>query len=232
MSDNTRASTTSSRWPAAIVALAPAVLAATLVSHPYLPGRLPNDTEIAAAVAAEPTRWGLVHLATGVASGLVVLAFLAIRSHLREAGEDRFSAVGVPFVVIGSVLFALLPGMEFAPLAAAETGADLAEIAAAQTALQPWFVPTLAIGALAFGIGALSFAGGIKASKVANPRLTALVVGSLVVMAVSRFLPFAVAQFYVQSAASILALWPLAYVMWRQAEGRPATQARPVSTTS
>jgi hypothetical protein len=223
---------TRSRWLVAIVAIAPAILAATLVSHPYLPGRLPNDTEVAVAVAADPTRWGLVHLATGVASGLVVLAFLAIRSYLRDAGEDRFSAAGVPFIVIGSVLYTLLPGMEFAPLAAAETGADLAGIAAAQTALQPWFVPILAIGSFAFAIGALGFAKGIAASRVVGPRLTVLVVGALVVMAVSRFLPFAVAQFYVQSAAGILALCPLAYVMWHDGKGRPATQARPTSARS
>jgi hypothetical protein len=37
-----------------------------------------------------------VHLATAIASGLLILAFLAIRSHPREAGEDRYSALGVP----------------------------------------------------------------------------------------------------------------------------------------
>jgi hypothetical protein len=55
-----------------------------------------------------------------VASGLLVLAFLAIRSYLREAGEDRWNILALPFIVVGSTLFAVLPGMEFAPLAAAE----------------------------------------------------------------------------------------------------------------
>lgn len=49
----------------------------------------------------------------------------------------------LPFIVMGSTLFTLLPGMEFAPLAAAKTGGD---IQTAQAALQPWFVPILATG--------------------------------------------------------------------------------------
>lgn len=210
MSDTRR-----STYEAFIVALAPAVLFAALVAHPYLPGRLPNEAAVAAAVAADTTRWGIVHLAAGVASGLVILAFLAIRNYLRDAGDHRLSAVGVPFVVIGSTLFAMLPGMEFAALAAAETGSDLAGMAAAQAALEEWFVPVLAIGALTFGIGVLAFIRGITATGILSTRLTALVVGALAVMALSRFAPLTAAQFYLQSAAGILALWPLAYQIWR-----------------
>jgi len=219
MSDTRR-----SRYEAIIVAIAPAALFVALVPHPYLPGRLPNDAAVAAAVAADTTRWGLVHLAAGVASGLVILAFLAIRSYLRDAGDHRLSALGVPFVVIGSTLFAMLPGMEFAPLAAAETGTDLADIAAAQAALQVWFVPVLMIGALTFAIGVFAFIRGITATGILSTPLTAVVVGALAVMALSRFVPLAAAQFYLQSAAGILALWPLAYHMWRYPTPRPAAQ--------
>jgi hypothetical protein len=209
MSDTRRSS-----YDVIIVALAPVTLFAALVAHPYLPGRLPNAEAVAEAVAADTTRWGLVHLATGVASGLVILAFLAIRSYLRDAGDRRHSALGVRFVVIGSVLFAMLPGMEFAALAAAETG-TVADIAAAQAAVEEWFVPVLAIGSLSFAIGVVAFIRGITATGVLSRRLTAVVAGALVVMVVSRAVPFAATQFYLQSAASILALWPLAYQMWR-----------------
>src|ERR687896_753404 len=154
------------QWRVAILVVAPAVLLATFLTHPYLSGRLPNDAEVAAAVADGTTYWGLVHLATSVASGLIILAFLAIRSYLRDAGEDRFSALGLPFVVIGSTLFAVLPGMEFAPLAAAETGASTAEIVAMQEALASWFVPVLMSGALAFAIGVISFARAISLTTV------------------------------------------------------------------
>jgi hypothetical protein len=73
-------------WRTTVMVVAPVVLLAALVSHPYLSGRLPNDAGVAAAVAAGTTRWGAVHLATTVASGLIILAFLALRSYLREAG--------------------------------------------------------------------------------------------------------------------------------------------------
>ncbi len=219
MSDTHRSS-----YEAIIVALAPAALFGALVAHPYLPGRLPNDAAVAAAVAADTTRWGLVHLATGVASALVILAFLAVRSYLRDAGDHRLSALGVPFVVIGSTLLAMLAGMEFAALAAAETGTDLAGIAAAQAAIQEWFVPVLFVGALTFGIGVLGFIRGITATGILSTRLTALVVGALAVMALSRFVPLAAPQLYLQSAAGILALWPLAYHIWRRPTPGAAAQ--------
>jgi hypothetical protein len=219
MSDTRRYS-----YEAIIAVLAPAALFAALVAHPYLPGRLPNEAAVAAAVAADTTRWGLVHLATGVASGLVILAFLAVRSYLRDAGDHRLSALGVPFVVIGSTLFAMLPGMEFAALAAAETGTDIADIAAAQAALEEWFVPVLAIGALIFGVGVLAFIRGITATGILSRPLTGLVVGALAVMALSRFVPLTAAQFYLQSAAGILAFWPLAYHMWSRPTPGAAAQ--------
>lgn len=205
-------STTTIRlYQAGIAALAPVMLLGAFLWHPPIPGRLPNDAAIAAAVLADPTRWGWAHLAAGVASAFVALAFIAVRSYLREASEERWSALGLPLIVIGSTLFVLLPGMEFAALAAFETGGD---VQAAQAALAPWFVPTLTAGALTFALGLLSFAKGVAESRALPAGLTPLVVAGLVVMAATRLVPLAAVQFYVQSAAAIVALWPLAYVMW------------------
>jgi MFS family permease len=209
-------------WRIAALVIAPAVLLAALVAHPYLAGRLPSDDAVAEAVVAGTTRWGLVHLATSVASGLIILAFLALRSYLHEAGEDRHSARGLPFVVIGSTLFAVLPGMEFAPLAAAETGATTAEIAATQDAISGWFIAVLVAGASTFAVGVLSFARAISITTVGSLGLTRIVVAALVVMAGSRFVPLVAAQFYVQGVAAIVALWPLAYAIGTQ----PGTATR------
>jgi hypothetical protein len=206
----------SNRWRTIILIAAPVALFAALAAHPYLSGRLPNDGEVAVAVAGGTTRWGLVHLATSVASALIILAFLAVRSYLREAGEERLSTFGVPFVVVGSTLFAVLPGMEFAPLAAAETGATPAGIEATQEALTSWFVPVLAAGSLAFAIGAFSFSRAVSLTTLGGPALTRVVVVALIVMAVSRSVPLAAVQFYVQGVAAIVALWPLAYAMRTQ----------------
>jgi hypothetical protein len=217
------------QWRTFILVFAPAVLLAAFATHSYLPGPLPNDAAVAEAVVDGTTRWGWVHLTTSVASGLIVLAFLAVRSYLREAGEDRLSAVGVPFVVIGSTLFATLPGMEFAPLAAAESGAAVTEIEATQAALAPWFRLVLISGAVAFAIGVLAFARAIFVTTVGGPALSRVVAVALIVMALSRVVPLAAVQFYVQGVATIVALWPLAYVM--RSQPAPHTgQSRPSLT--
>jgi hypothetical protein len=39
---------------------------------------------------------------------------------------------------------------------------------------------------------------------------------ALVAMGVSRMVPLTAVQFFVHAAAALIALWPLAYVMWRQ----------------
>jgi hypothetical protein len=214
------------RRTAALIA-APAVLLAALGAHPYLSGRLPNDAEVAEAVAGGITRWGLVHLAASVAFGLIILAFLAVRSYLREEGEERFSALGVPFIVIGSTLSAVLPGMEFAPLAAAETGATTAGIEATQEALTSWFAPVLVSGALAFAIGVFGFARALSVTTLGGRALSRVVVVALIVMAISRFVPLAAVQFYVQGVAAIVALWPLAYAMRTQPAPEISARAGP-----
>lgn len=162
----------------------------------------------------------MAHLAVGIGSGLLLLAFLAIRGYLREAGEDRWSAMGIHFIVIGSTLFALLPGLEFAPLIAAKSGGD---VQAAQAALEPWFRPTLVTGAVLFALGIywLALAKGVARSGVLARRSTWLVIVALAVMAVARFVPLGAVQFYVQGAAGIVALWPMAYQIWKVPEARP-----------
>jgi len=218
--------TTQERFRAAVVAIAPTVLLIGFVYHPYLSD--PTDAAvIGAAAASDTTRWGISHIVIGVGYGLIVLAFIAIRSYLREAGEERWSVLALPFVVMGSTLFAILPGMEFTPLAAAETGADFE---AAQEELVPWFVPVIVIGGVCFALGALGFAQAVVRSGILRPELAWLVAGALVVMAAARFVPLGPAQ-YVIGAAGVVALWPLAYEMWRRPEAPPAEQPRSIPAT-
>jgi hypothetical protein len=216
---------TRARYGAVGVALAPAVMLFVFVAHPFI-ARLPDATAVARAVEADTPWWGTVHLLTAVGSALVALAFLAIRARLRDAGEERFSAWALPFVVAGSALYGVLPGLEFAPMAAARTGGDAA---AAQAALQPWFIAVLATSVLLFAIGVLGFAQGIAAGGILSRPLTRLVVTGLVVLAAARFVPLGAVQFHVQGVAGIVALWPLAFQMWRQASPQ---QVRTASAAS
>ena len=211
---------TRARFRPAVVAVAPAVLVIGFASHPYVL-RPTDEAALAAAAASDTTRWGLSHLAIGVGYGLAVLAFIAVRSYLREAGEERWSVVALPFIALGCAMFPILTGMEFALLAAAETGGDGAE---AQAALTPWFVPVLLTGGISFALGAFGFAMGIARSKVLSAQLTRLVTGAFVVMVVARFVPLGAAQ-PVIGVAGIVALWPLAYTMWKQPVAQPAARA-------
>lgn len=200
-------------WQITILAVAPATLLVALFAHPFIEGRLPNQTAIAEEVVAGTTRWGVVHLAASLASAFIALAFLAVRRYLHEAGEDRLSGLGIPFVIVGSTLYAVIPGLEFAALAAAESGATTAEIAEVQSTIGPWLMAVLIGSGLTFGLGAISFVGAITASKIASARIRQIVSVALIVMALSRIVPLSVAQFYIHGVAAVVALWPLAYIM-------------------
>lgn len=202
---------TIARFQATIVAVAPAVLFAALAYHPYIPN-LTDKAAVAAALASDTTRWGLAHLAVGVGSGLMALAFIAIRRYLREAGDERWSIIGLPFIVLGTTMFVFLPAIEIAMLGAAEVGAD---VEAVQSALDVWFTPILVSSALIFAIGVFGFVMGIVRNEVLGRGLTWLVAAALAVMALSRFAPLGGAL-YVGAVAGIVALWPIANDMLKK----------------
>lgn len=204
--------TVGGRSRAAIVAVAPLVLLAAFVAHPYIGLGPPDEAAVARAAASDTFRWGVSHLMAGVAAAFLLLAFLAIRSYLREAGDERWSARALPFVIVGGTLYAILPGMEFAALATAETGGD---VRAAQAAVEPWFVLVIVISGVASAIGIVGFARAVSSigpGALGVPRFVVIAFGA---MAVARVVPLIVVQFYVQSAATLIALGPLAYAMWR-----------------
>lgn len=72
-----------------------------------------------------------------------------------------------------------------------------------------------------FALGTLGFTIGIVRSASLGPGLTWLVAGGLVTLAATRFFPVGAAQLYLGPVAGAVALWPLAYMMWRtRVEGR------------
>jgi hypothetical protein len=215
------------RASAAIVALTPAALAAALLSHPHIAGRLPNHGAVAEAVVTDPGRWAMAHLAAGIAAGLVAVAFVFVARYLHEAGENRWSHFGLPWIVLGSVLYGLLPGLEFAPWAAATTAGD---VVAAQTAIGAWFFPVFLAAGACFATGAVAFAASVLQGKVLGQGATIVVAVALVGFGLSRLAPYMAVQMYVQSAAAVAVFWPVAVAMWR---GQlPATPERTPSPTA
>jgi hypothetical protein len=216
---------TKNRLRAAAVIVAPLVLIPGFLYHPFV-ATLTDTAAVAEAAVADTTRWGVSHLLVGLGSGALVLAFLAVRGYLREAGEDRWSFLAVPFIVLGGTLYAILPGMEFTLLAAVDTGAD---VQASQAAIDPWFMPIMLSAAFLSAIGFISIAYGIVHSEVLSPWRSRLVVSALVVLAASRFVPLGAVQFYVQSVVILLALWPLGFTMAGEPMEQRAGQPQPVS---
>jgi hypothetical protein len=214
----------STTWAApALVALAPTVMLIAFLVHPFI-AILPDAEGVAAAVEAGTSRWAVAHLLTNIGSALVAVAFVAIATHLRAAGDDRFSRIGLPLVVFGSVLYGFLPGLEFAPLAAVETGGD---VVATQAALEPWFVPMFVTGVVTFAIGVFVLVGAIRVTRILGDGTTRVVVGALVLLAVSRAVPVGVVQFHLQAVVGLVALWPIAGAMWRRSGSTASVRSQP-----
>lgn len=218
----------STTWAApALVALAPTVMLVAFLVHPFI-ATLPDAEGVAAAVEGGTSRWAVAHLLTNVGSALFAVAFVAIAAHLRAAGEDRFSRIGLPLVVFGSVLYGFLPGLEFAPLAAVETGGD---VVATQAALEPWFVPMFVTSVVTFAIGVFALARAISATRLLGAGTTRIVVGALVLLAVSRAVPVGVVQFYLQAVLGVVGLWPIAGAMWRRSGTIAPVRSQPSPAT-
>lgn len=201
------------RASAATIMIAPLGMLAAFVYHPHI-GFLPDANAVAHAVHGDTLRWAIAHWGLGIASALMAAAWVAVREHLRDAGESRWSAIALPFLVFGAAVYAILPGMEFTVLAVAKTGGD---VVAAQKAIDSWFVPTMMIAGLTNALGLVFLARSIVRSSVLGEGPKALVVVALYTMAVSRLVPIGPVQFYVQGLAAVVALWPIALDLARRA---------------
>ena len=213
---------TVARSRAAIMTIAPLVMLAAFVYHPQII-LLPNAHAVAHAVQADTVRWAIAHWGVGIGAALMGVAFLAIGGYLRDAGENRWSTIAVPFLVLSASVYAILPGMEFTVLAAARTGGD---IVGSQEVIDAWFVPTLFISGVANATGVFYLTRAVRRAAVLSDSTRTIVVAALVIFAIARLVPIGPVHFYVQGLAGIAALWPIASdIRARIAEGRPARAA-------
>ncbi len=220
--------TTIALFRAVIIFIAPFALLASFIFHPHVGNPIDDDflVKLAEAVTADPTRWAVVHYFAAVAIGLLTLAFIAVRGYLHDAGEDRWSRFGLPFIVMGNLFYAMLPAFEFAPYAAVKAGFEAGTI---QEVLMPWFFSTILTSALFITLGAIGFAVGIVRSNIFGTGLRWIVPAALIVMAVSRFVPLTFVQFYVQSFTGIISLFPLGYMIWKYQDSRTVVRPKPVT---
>ncbi|WP_116246426.1 hypothetical protein [Nocardiopsis sp. FIRDI 009] len=205
-------STRTRNWfRAAALAVAPVVLLAVILYHPFLAGATLSSDVVAQTAAADATRWALAHLLTVGALALFVLAFQGLRGLLRDAGEQQWSFFAFPLVIVAGVLAAALAGMEVAVAAALPTGASALAL---MQAVQPWFLTLLAGGSLAFLLGSLAFAAGVLRTQIMDRTMTVVVAAALAVMGLAAVTPF-LAALYVIGVAALVAFWPLAWTTVR-----------------
>lgn len=212
--------TAHSRAAAVLVLLAPVVLLAAIAYHPFIEN-LGDPEAVGHALHADEARWGIVHYATLVGGALVLLAFLAVRALLRDAGEDTWSARAIPLLVAGSALFVALPAMEVGALAGAQAGGDAVSI---HEALGPWFTATVLTQAALVTVGSILLAMGVTRSDVLGKGTGRVVAVALVVGGAARFVPLGVAL-YVVAIATLAALWPMGVALWRTDEDARAERA-------
>ena len=212
--ESVRAGATNGR--AAISAIAPLAMLAAFVYHPHITF-LPDANAVAHAVHGNTLRWAIAHWGLGIASALMAAAWVAVREQLRDAGDHRWSAIALPFLVFGAAVYAILPGMEFTVLATDTLGAN---VVAAQQTIDVWFVPTMLIAGVANAVGLFFLARAVARSSVLGEGPKGLVVAALYVMAASRLVPVGPVQFYVQGLAAVAALWPIALDASRHASAR------------
>ena len=216
---------TLARARATILAVAPLILLAAFVYHPHIVF-LPSPEAAAHAAQMDPQRWAIAHLGVGLGAVLMSLAYVALRGYLRDMGENRWSALALPFLVFGSALYVFLPGLEFTTLAAVVTGGN---VVAAQESIDVWFVPVLLLSALSNAVGIGFLVRGVN--RVLDIKAKPIVLTALVVMAISRCVPIGPVHFYVQGLAGVAALWPIAWEISRRTTARPVAHSRPMPAT-
>ena len=213
---------TQARLRAGVVAVAPIVVLFAFLYQPYI-ADFNDNAAFAGGVAADTTRWAWATTITAVGLALTALLIVSLRSYLRAAGEQLWSFIAVPLVVVGAVLIAYVTGVNLGLANAIEAGASGEAVLKAG---EPWFFGTILPTTIIFGLGWLSLAAAVYKSEVLSRQLTWVVVGALVVLTVALFTTTGWGR-YVIGVALIAASWPLAYQMWIETREAPMAGAQP-----
>ncbi|HEX9817086.1 MAG TPA: hypothetical protein VGB18_08905 [Candidatus Thermoplasmatota archaeon] len=198
------------RIGAIAVAAGPLILLAGILWHPFIPD-LRDNADVVRHMQADTGVWFGAHFVVAVGSAVLLLGLLAVRAHVRTTvGREPWTGRAIAPLVVGSILFAMLPAMEIGMLAVEKTGGDLL---ATHNALDTWFTPILVIGSFIFGVGMILFAVGVHKANILPTGLSRLVVAAFVVSALSR-IPFTAALIAGIVALNV-AMLPLAATMWK-----------------
>jgi hypothetical protein len=112
------------RLRVAILFVAPIVLLAGILVHPYV-GTYLEMHVVADAVTRAPEMWVASHLIIPVGMSLVLLGVVVIRGEFHRSGEDRWSLFAVPLLYVGGAVWAAIAALEITYGAVAHSGGDV-----------------------------------------------------------------------------------------------------------
>ena len=225
---------TQNRLRALVLAAAPLVLLVGSIVEPYIDDESSTEKVIEAQVA-HPDRFALSQLILLGGIALLLLAIVSARQVLRAAGEERWSFIAVPLVLIGGAFVAGTVGSALAGGAIADTTPDMPTIG---EEIDEWVTPVFVVGGLGIGLGMLSLAMALHRTQVLGQRQTWVAIVALVAGVVGIFLPASGGDYLFTLGASGgsflfalgmgVAFWLLAYQVWSESTA-PAPSESPVS---
>jgi hypothetical protein len=205
-------STTQHRLEAAVVAVAPVILLLGFVYQPYI-GDYSDTAAGASTIAEHADRWALAQIVIGIGMALTLVALVVVRELLSTRGENRWSFYALPLLLVGGAgIMAAEAGGALLLAAVANSGVDVVAVMDAATV---WENAVFGVVALLFGLGWLGYAVALWRAQLLERSTTQIVIGAIVVLVVSVFLPWGWASF-VSAVALIVVLWPLAARIWRE----------------
>ena len=193
---------------AAVLFIGPLVFLAGSLAHPFVRDYM-DPTVIADAVKGASGQWAVSHVILAIGLGLVLLAVLVIREQFRTAGEQRWSALGVPLLVVGASLLGAIVGSEVTLAAVVDSGGDVLAVLEAE-ATSTW--PLVLGGFLLFGLGWLSFAMAFYRARILPSALNRVAIVVLVAIVIVSFIPQTWAT-YAHGLAILVVSWMVGYRM-------------------
>lgn len=196
------------RASAAVLFVAPAVLLAGVLAHPFVRDYTDRSV-VAGAISGAPGRWAASHLIIPVGIGLVLVAVAVMAGQFRHAGEQRWSVSGRSLLIVGGTLLAASAGSEITLAAVVNSGGDvLAVLEAGATSATLLFLA----GVLLFVLGWLSFAMAFYRVPILPRSQNRLAIVVLVAIPIATFIPQTTGT-YVYAGAVLVVSWLVGYRM-------------------
>lgn len=173
------------RARAAVLFIAPVVLMAGILLHPFVGNYLETDV-VATAVSGAPNQWIVSHLIIPIGMALLLLAVVVICAEFRRVGERRWSVIALPLLFLGGAVWGAIAALEITHAAVVHSGGDVLAVMETNAA---WIGPYLLGGALLFVLGWISLAVAFYRVPILPRALNWLAIGALALIVMASSIP-------------------------------------------